>query len=59
VKCCIQAHFKGKNAFGEPFENEIITRTKIQKGEDGKLVFTEIIEYIDAKAEEILGKGVH
>jgi hypothetical protein len=43
---------------GELFENEVIARTRIDKGEDGKLVFTEIINYVDARAEEILAKGV-
>jgi hypothetical protein len=46
----------GKNALGEAVENEVMGRTKIQRGGDGKLVFTEIIEYVDAKAEELLAK---
>lgn len=45
--------------FGEPFHNEIMARTRMSKDSNGKLVFTEIIEFIDIEAEKIIGKGVN
>jgi hypothetical protein len=45
--------------FGELFNNEIMARTRMSKDSNGKLVFTEIIEFVDVEAEKILGKGVH
>jgi hypothetical protein len=45
--------------FGEPFHNEIMARTRMTEDGSGRLVFTEIIEFIDVEAEKVLGKGVH
>jgi hypothetical protein len=53
----LQANLTGRNRLGESFHNEIITRTRLSKGEDGKLQFTEIVEYVDAEAEKIMMKG--
>jgi hypothetical protein len=36
----------------------MIVRTRIAKGEDGKLRLKEIIEYLDPEVEKVLMKGV-
>jgi hypothetical protein len=36
----------------------MIVRTRIGKGGDDKLRFTEIIEYLDPEVEKVLMKGV-
>jgi hypothetical protein len=53
----LQTNYSGKNHLGEPFDNQIITRTRMTKCEDGKLRFTEISEYVDPEAEKIMARG--